>query len=105
MPTKRVSRAEAELRKIDWSRVDATTDEEIDRQIAADPDTAPEMESDEGWTVVRNVPVPDVKAIRTRLDVSQAQFAAQFALSKRTVQEWEQKRSVPEPPVRLLLGS
>ena len=27
--------------KVDWAKVDATTDEEIAAQIAADPDTAP----------------------------------------------------------------
>ena len=31
----------------DWAKVDATTDEDIARQIAEDPDTAPEL--DEAW--------------------------------------------------------
>ena len=35
-----------DLDKIDWARVDATTDQEIERQIAADEDTAPIAEDD-----------------------------------------------------------
>jgi uncharacterized protein (DUF4415 family) len=35
-----------DLDKIDWARIDATTDEEIDRQIAGDPDTAPIADDD-----------------------------------------------------------
>jgi uncharacterized protein (DUF4415 family) len=30
-----------DLNSVDWARIDATTDAEIDRQIADDPDTAP----------------------------------------------------------------
>jgi uncharacterized protein (DUF4415 family) len=30
-----------DLNSVDWARIDATTDKEIDRQIADDPDTAP----------------------------------------------------------------
>ena len=30
-----------DLDSIDWARIDATTDAEIDQQIASDPDTAP----------------------------------------------------------------
>jgi hypothetical protein len=40
--------------KVDWERVEATTDEDIARQIAEDPDTAPELteeDLDEAWLV------------------------------------------------------
>ncbi|GIL41284.1 BrnA antitoxin family protein [Roseiterribacter gracilis] len=36
-----------DLSKIDWTRFDATTDEEIAQQIADDPDTAPELTDEE----------------------------------------------------------
>ncbi len=49
------------------------------------------------------VPVPDVRAIRARLDLSQEEFAERFGLGLRTLQEWEQKRRVPDSPARLLL--
>ena len=48
----------------DWTRVDATTDEDIARQIAEDPDTAPDM-SRWDWSkarVVRPVRAPGADA-------------------------------------------
>lgn len=42
-------------------------------------------------------------AIRKRLRMSQAAFAALFGLSVRTIQEWEQGRRQPEGPARALL--
>jgi Ribonuclease toxin, BrnT, of type II toxin-antitoxin system len=41
MPTVRRTRAGLDLSKVDWQRVAATTDREIAKQIAADPDSAP----------------------------------------------------------------
>lgn len=46
---------------------------------------------------------PDVRVIRERLGLSQEAFADRFHLSLRTVQEWEQRRRVPEGPARVLL--
>ncbi len=37
----------------------------------------------------------DVRHIRKRFHMSQAQFAREFGFSVRTLQEWEQGRSVP----------
>lgn len=47
--------------------------------------------------------VPDVKDIRDKLKVSQAEFAEMLGISVRTLQNWEQKRRVPEGPARILL--
>jgi putative transcriptional regulator len=88
---------------VDWERIRNTTDDEIDAQIAEDPDTAPHLESGAKLRWVFNPPVPDVKAIRRELKLSQAQFAARFGFSVRTVQQWEQKRTVPDRPARILL--
>src|SRR5579863_8990878 len=47
------------------------------------------------------IPGPvDVKAIRRKTGMSQSQFASAFALSKRTLQEWEQGRASPDGTVR-----
>jgi putative transcriptional regulator len=46
---------------------------------------------------------PDVRALRERLGLSQEAFAERFQISLRTVQEWEQRRRVPEGPARTLL--
>jgi putative transcriptional regulator len=94
-----------DLARFDWSKVDAATDEDIDRMIAEDPDTAPDMSAAD-LSRARLVVPPgdvDVKAIRTRLGLSQAAFAARYGFRVRTVQEWEQRRRRPEGPARILL--
>jgi putative transcriptional regulator len=45
----------------------------------------------------------DVKAIRRKAGMSQSQFASAFALSKRTLQEWEQGKASPDGTVRAYL--
>jgi putative transcriptional regulator len=49
-------------------------------------------------------PETDVKELRTRLELSQAQFAALFGFSVRAVQDWEQGRRRPEAPIRAYLA-
>jgi len=38
---------------------------------------------------------PDVKSIRERIGLSQAQFASMIRVSVKTLQNWEQKRRSP----------
>jgi putative transcriptional regulator len=45
----------------------------------------------------------DVRAIRTKLDKSQAEFALMIGVSVATLQSWEQGRRQPEGPARALL--
>jgi putative transcriptional regulator len=45
----------------------------------------------------------DVKAIRTGLKLSQAEFAQRFGFPVATVREWEQGRRRPEQAARTLL--
>ena len=45
----------------------------------------------------------DVAAIRKRLGLSQARFAARFGLSPATVRDWEQHRRRPDRTARTLL--
>ncbi|MBX7235983.1 MAG: helix-turn-helix domain-containing protein [Caldilineales bacterium] len=45
----------------------------------------------------------DVKAIRTRLQKSQTEFAQMIGVSVATLQNWEQGRRKPEGPARALL--
>jgi DNA-binding transcriptional regulator YiaG len=52
---------------------------------------------------VYEVPIPDVRAIREHLKLSQAEFAERFHLSPRTIQQWEQHRAMPDMPARVLL--
>ena len=45
----------------------------------------------------------DVRAIRTKLDKSQTEFALMIGVSVATLQSWEQGRRHPEGPARTLL--
>jgi putative transcriptional regulator len=45
----------------------------------------------------------DVKSIRNKLHLNQQEFAQQFGLTVKAVQNWEQHRRTPEGPARVLL--
>ncbi|HJU11285.1 MAG TPA: helix-turn-helix domain-containing protein [Candidatus Binataceae bacterium] len=104
MPIVRRSASQIGKGRVNREHLRATTEREIGRQIASDPD-APEMTIAELHRARRvyNPPIPNVKAIRRKLGLSQVEFAQQFGLSFRTVQQWEQKRAVPDRPARILL--
>ena len=50
------------------------------------------------------VPWIDVRATRRRLGLSQAAFAAKFGFQAATVRNWEQGRTRPDGPARVLLA-
>src|SRR5574340_472935 len=50
------------------------------------------------------VPTTDVRAVRRRLKLSQAQFAAKFGFQSATLKNWEQGRTRPDGPARVLLA-
>jgi putative transcriptional regulator len=55
---------------------------------------------------VRYVDVPDfvdVKAVREKSGLTQAEFARRYGISPRSLQEWEQGRRQPEGAVRAYL--
>ncbi|HEX4158131.1 MAG TPA: helix-turn-helix domain-containing protein [Rhizomicrobium sp.] len=82
----------AALAATDWRKVDAMTDADIARQIAANPGAAPDM-----------APEIDVREIRRAAGMTQAKFAATYEFSIRTVQEWERGAKKPSGPARTLL--
>ncbi len=45
----------------------------------------------------------EVKSIRSKLHISQSQFAMMIGVSKSTLQNWEQGRREPEGPAKALL--
>lgn len=100
MSTVRYTNEEIRKRKgyIDHAKVRAATEE----QIAA-------WKREDGFDnvvpgPVRVVPpVPDVRALRERLGLSQEEFATRYMLGLRTVQEWEQHRREPSEAARVLL--
>jgi putative transcriptional regulator len=83
-------------------RVRRTTDKEIEAQARDDGWPVEELDAAK-WRKVYNPPIPDVKTIRRKLRMSQTGFARHFGFSVRTVQEWEQGRSVPDRTSRILL--
>lgn len=98
MATIKVTRAslDATLRTVDWAKIDAQTDEQIARNVAADPDVAPIL--DEAETAAGMA-----KTIRKRLKLSQAEFAARFGIPLGTLRDWEQGRATPDKPALTLL--
>lgn len=49
------------------------------------------------------VELPDVKAVRERIGLSQSEFASLMRVSVRTLQNWEQHRRSPTGPAAALL--
>src|ERR1700738_4989708 len=80
------------LAATDWSKIDAMTDVDLARQIASNPDAAPDM-----------APDIDVRAIRRAAGMTQAQFSETYEFSIRTVQEGERGAKKPSGPARTLL--
>jgi putative transcriptional regulator len=65
------------------------------------------------WAEGKNVPVRvtkvkvptiDVRATRKRLGLSQSEFAARFGFQPATLRNWEQGRTLPDGPARVLLA-
>jgi putative transcriptional regulator len=99
MPMVRMSSAEAKARarkeNVDWQRIDAMTDDDIARQIAEDPDVAPDMSDalERGeFEVVWGI---DLGHVRSRTGLDQAAFARRFGLSLEELVGWEAAGRVP----------
>ena len=107
MPTVRMSSAEARARarkeQTDWKRIDAMTDEDIARQIAEDPDVAPDMsealqrgEFEVVWGI-------DVEHIRSRTGLDQTAFARRFGVPLDDLIDWETWGRVPSRTIWMYL--
>lgn len=51
-----------------------------------------------------HVPHVDVREVRTKMGLSQAQFATKFGFPPGTLRNWEQGRARPDAPTRVLLA-
>lgn len=107
MPTVRMTfeeaRKRAEENPVDWARIDAMTDEDIARQIAEDPDVAPDMsEALERGEFFRVYSV-GLYSIRTGMGLSHEAFAARFGLHPDEVKEWEARGGPPHEAIRTYL--
>lgn len=82
--------------RVDHARMEATTEEEIRSHAMADGED-PDAES---GPVLHVIPVGEV---RRRLHLSQSEFAKAIHVPLKTVQNWEQGRTLPDPAARSLL--
>jgi len=61
-------------------------------------------ENDNVRVTLVHVPQVDVREVRTKMGLSQAQFATKFGFPPATLRNWEQGRSHPDAPTRVLLA-
>jgi len=53
---------------------------------------------------VNRTPIIDVRSLRQGLGLSQSRFAERFGFTPSTVRNWEQGRTQPDGPARILLA-
>jgi putative transcriptional regulator len=61
-------------------------------------------ENDDVRVTLVHVPEVDVRKVRVKMKLSQAQFAIKFGFPPATLKNWEQGRSRPDAPTRVLLA-
>ncbi|MEK7215462.1 MAG: helix-turn-helix domain-containing protein [Chloroflexota bacterium] len=84
--------------RIDFERLRSITEDDIERWKREDGDDDAQLGPPR-----LVIPGPDARKVRERLGLSQQEFARRFHLSLRTLQEWEQRRRIPDGPARILL--
>jgi putative transcriptional regulator len=85
--------------KTDWRTFDAMSEEERHQAALSDPDALPATEAQ----LARARRVPSVRALRKKLGLSQAEFAARFHLPLGTIRDWEQGAHRPDKAAQVLL--
>lgn len=77
------------MAEVDWDKIDAMTDEDIEQQIADNPEAAPFLNEKQQIGGM-------IQMIRRKLKMSQKTFAESFHLSIHALRDWEQGRRKPE---------
>jgi len=85
--------------RTDWRAFDAMSEEERRQAALSDPDALPATDAQ----LARARRVPSVRALRKKLGLSQAEFAARFHLPLGTVRDWEQGAHRPDKAAQVLL--
>ena len=79
--------------KTDWKRLQNMSEKDIEKAAKSDPDAQIVSDKDlKKFKRVNPTPEIDVRKIRNKLHLSQEKFGIYFGVSRRTIQEWEQKR-------------
>lgn len=110
MATVRVSKraAKAAAASVDWAKVDAMSDDDIARQTAANPDSAPDITLSRAKLLFRVGSKRlktrfKIRLVRHALGMSQAEFAKSYRFSLRTLQNWEQGTREPGKTIETLI--
>lgn len=106
MPIRKTNskKASRELEKFDWSRIDAMTDKDIARQIASNPDAAPDQSASlKRGEFKRPIKPEQIKEVRRKTGLSQSRFADRLNLNVATIRNWEQGRTRPDGAALTLL--
>ncbi len=90
-------------RLIDLAQSRTFTETEIDAMAAADGSVWTDENLSEATRIYPVQTPEDVRDLRTRMGLSQAQFAQTFGLTLDTVQQYEQGRRRPSGPASTLL--
>jgi putative transcriptional regulator len=85
--------------KSDWRAFDAMSEEERHRAALSDADAPPATKAQ----LARANRLPTVRALRTKLNLTQEEFAKRFHLPLGTVRDWEQGAHRPDGAARVLL--
>ncbi len=87
------------LSEAEAARLDAMDEDGLHAAALCDADNPPLTEEE----LAQMQSVPNLKAIRAQLKLSQKEFAQTFDLSLGVVRDWEQGRFVPDRAARVLL--
>ena len=93
---------------IDWSRFGKKSRAEINAEAAKEKKSVGLSGRYKRFRAhvngkIYDISIPNVRMIREQLNMTQAEFAKRFHLSQRTIQQWEQGRSLPDMPAIILL--
>ena len=83
----------------DWRTFDAMSEADRHRAALSDPDAQPATKAQ----LARARRVPSVRALRTKLKLTQEEFAARFHLPLGTVRDWEQGAHRPDKAAQVML--
>jgi putative transcriptional regulator len=94
-----IMKRSAKRTTIDWTELDALSDEEIHKAALSDPDARPLTRRQ----LARMKRIAPVKRLRVELGLSQAEFAERFHIPIGTLRDWEQRRSEPDQAAQAYL--
>jgi putative transcriptional regulator len=83
----------------DWARLEAMTEEEIERDALDDPDNPPRTVED----LARMRRAPNPRRLRQDLNLTQEEFARQFEIGLATVRDWEEGVRLPDSAAKTYL--